>query len=209
MRGGALDVAFVTPNELLVVDEVQLLTGRSVRPLIAPLSVVEGLIEFLYNTESAKSHGFIASGGKFEQIERDEGDDEDSEPDDEILHLDHRRRRARSGRIVRMVNQILEQALRTGPATSISSRSRTVQVPATDRRRAPRARPAETHVRHDPLAVQDAGEDGHRRKAHSPGRRHRVRRGDKRVDLRVNTVPTVYGEKMVMRLLDKGHIPLN
>ncbi|KKL14384.1 hypothetical protein LCGC14_2516200, partial [marine sediment metagenome] len=31
--------------------------------------------------------------------------------------------------------------------------------------------------------------------------------GDKRVDLRVNTVPTVYGEKMVLRILSKGAIP--
>ena len=32
---------------------------------------------------------------------------------------------------------------------------------------------------------------------------------DKRIDLRVNTVPTVYGEKMVMRILDKAAIPLD
>ena len=32
--------------------------------------------------------------------------------------------------------------------------------------------------------------------------------GDKRIDLRVSTVPTVYGEKMVMRILDKGAIPI-
>ena len=36
-----------------------------------------------------------------------------------------------------------------------------------------------------------------------------LRTGDKRIDLRVNTVPTVYGEKMVMRILDKGAIPLD
>ncbi len=35
-----------------------------------------------------------------------------------------------------------------------------------------------------------------------------IRTGDRRIDLRVNTVPTVFGEKMVMRLLDKGNIPL-
>ncbi len=35
-----------------------------------------------------------------------------------------------------------------------------------------------------------------------------VRTSDKRIDLRVSTVPTVYGEKMVMRILDKGAIPL-
>jgi type II secretory ATPase GspE/PulE/Tfp pilus assembly ATPase PilB-like protein len=34
------------------------------------------------------------------------------------------------------------------------------------------------------------------------------RLGDVRVDYRVNTVPTVYGEKMVMRLLRKEGKPL-
>ena len=36
-----------------------------------------------------------------------------------------------------------------------------------------------------------------------------LRTGDRRVDLRVNTVPTVHGEKMVMRILDKRAIPLD
>jgi len=35
-----------------------------------------------------------------------------------------------------------------------------------------------------------------------------LRLGDKRVDLRVSTVPTVWGEKIVMRILDKGAIPV-
>jgi type IV pilus assembly protein PilB len=35
-----------------------------------------------------------------------------------------------------------------------------------------------------------------------------LKSGEKRVDLRVSTVPTVYGEKMVMRILDKGAIPI-
>ena len=35
-----------------------------------------------------------------------------------------------------------------------------------------------------------------------------LKSGEKRVDLRVSTVPTVHGEKMVMRILDKGAIPL-
>jgi type IV pilus assembly protein PilB len=36
-----------------------------------------------------------------------------------------------------------------------------------------------------------------------------VRSSERRFDLRVNTVPTVYGEKMVMRILDKEAIPLD
>src|SRR5512135_3391001 len=35
-----------------------------------------------------------------------------------------------------------------------------------------------------------------------------MKSGEKWVDLRDSTVPTVFGEKMVMRLLDKGAIPL-
>jgi type IV pilus assembly protein PilB len=34
-----------------------------------------------------------------------------------------------------------------------------------------------------------------------------TREGDRRVDLRVSTVPTVYGEKMVLRLLEKSALP--
>ena len=33
--------------------------------------------------------------------------------------------------------------------------------------------------------------------------------GDRRIDLRLSTMPTVYGEKMVVRLLDKAAIPLD
>jgi type IV pilus assembly protein PilB len=35
-----------------------------------------------------------------------------------------------------------------------------------------------------------------------------LKSGEKRIDLRVSTVPTVHGEKMVMRILDKGTIPI-
>jgi type IV pilus assembly protein PilB len=36
-----------------------------------------------------------------------------------------------------------------------------------------------------------------------------ARSSEKRIDLRVNTVPTLYGEKVVMRILDKEAIPLD
>jgi type IV pilus assembly protein PilB len=34
-----------------------------------------------------------------------------------------------------------------------------------------------------------------------------LRSGDRRVDMRVNTCPTVFGEKVVMRVLDRGAVP--
>src|SRR5512135_1622973 len=53
VHGSTIDVAFVTPNEMLIVDEVQLLTGMHVHPLVAPLSVVAAPIEHLYTAGRA------------------------------------------------------------------------------------------------------------------------------------------------------------
>ena len=43
MRGDTLELAFVSPDEMLIIDEVQLLTGLTIRPVIARRSVVEGV----------------------------------------------------------------------------------------------------------------------------------------------------------------------
>ena len=106
-----LQVAFVTPNEMLIIDEIQLLTGLTVTPLLAPLSVVEGLIETLYGGGQATQE--FVSSEKFEQEEEQE-EETTREREDEILHLDQPPPPGRDGRIIRLVNQILEQALRSG-----------------------------------------------------------------------------------------------
>src|SRR5205809_750397 len=71
-RGEALDVAFATPNEMLILDEVQLLTGLAVRPLIAPLSVVERLIDVLYGGAQG-GHDF-SGAEEFEQADEEDDD---------------------------------------------------------------------------------------------------------------------------------------
>ncbi len=49
-----LDVAFATFEDMLMVDELQLLTGLTIRPMIAPLSVVEKTLETLYRASRTK-----------------------------------------------------------------------------------------------------------------------------------------------------------
>ncbi len=203
-----LDLIFVTPNEMLIIDEVQLLTNMPVRPFIAPLGVVEGLLETLYGTGAA-TDDFSAGAKEFEA--EDEDDDEGaSDQDGEILHLDQPPPPGRDGRIIRLVNQVLEQALRNnasdihlepfedsckirfrvdGLLQEIAPPSRALFLPIVSRFKI--------------LAKMDIAE-----KRIPQDGAIALRQGDKRVDLRVNTVPTVYGEKMVMRILDKGAIPL-
>jgi type IV pilus assembly protein PilB len=207
VRGEQLDVAFVTPNELLIVDEVQLLTGLRVRPLVAPISVVEGLIDAVY---SADRGGFISTSEEFEQVEDREDDDEIGDDGDETLHLDQPPPPGRNGRIIRMVNQILEQAVRSG-ASDIhlepfeDSCKIRLRIDGVLQELPPPSRAQFVKIisRFKILAKMDIAE-----KRIPQDGAIAMKTGERRIDLRVNTVPTVYGEKMVMRLLDKGAIPL-
>ena len=118
LRDNVLDVAFVSPEEMGVVDELQLMTGLRINPMIAPLSVVESRLDMLYRSNRESK----AIGEGTEDFDaHEEVVDNDNE---NILDLDVTPPADANGRIIRMVNQILEQALRTAPAISTSSRSR-------------------------------------------------------------------------------------
>ena len=132
------------------------------------------------------------------------------EQNDEILDLDEAPPPGPDGRIVRMVNQILEQALRAG-ASDIhiepfeDSCAIRLRVDGSLRELPPPPRSLFVPIvsRFKILAKMDIAE----KRVPQDGA-IALRSGDKRVDLRVSTVPTVYGEKMVMRILDKGAIPI-
>jgi type IV pilus assembly protein PilB len=205
VRDTVLDVAFVSPEEMGVVDELQLMTGLRINPIIAPLSVVESRLDVLYR--SNRDTKAIGEGSEdFTALEEDRDND-----DENILDLDVVPPADANGRIVRMVNQILEQALRNrasdihlepfeegckfrlridGMLHELPPPSKSVFIMIVSRFKV--------------LAKMDIAE-----KRIPQDGAIALRTGDKRIDLRVNTVPTVHGEKMVMRILDKGAIPLD
>ncbi len=209
VRAETLDLVFVTPNEMLIIDEVQLLTGMKVCPHIAPLGVVEGLLEMLYGAGQA-SESFTTSAKEFEEADNEE-DSASTDQDGEILHLDQPPPPGRDGRIIRMVNQILEQALRIGasdihlePFEDVCKIRFRVDGMLHESLPPSRALFLPIVSRFKILAKMDIAE----KRVPQDGA-IALRQGEKRVDLRVNTVPTVHGEKMVMRILDKAAIPLH
>ncbi len=199
-----LSVAFSAYEDMLMVDELQLLTGMTIQPMIAPLSVVEKTIDILYRGNRTKFVGDYTA----------EDDDEDEsgldESHEEILNIDAPVPAGPDGRIVRFVNQILEQALRAG-ASDIhiepfeDSCAIRIRVDGALRELAPPPRKQFVSIvsRFKILAKMDIAE-----KRIPQDGAIALRSGGKRIDLRVNTVPTVYGEKMVMRILDRGAIPI-
>jgi type IV pilus assembly protein PilB len=205
-----LDVAFAAYEDMLMVDELQLLTGLNIRPMIAPLSVVEKAMETLFHGTRTKFIGNLDSFMTEEDMAAAEEEEAEEEPNDEILELDQPPPPGPEGRIVRMANQILEQALRSGASDihiepfedSCAVRLRVDGV-LRELVPPPRSQFVSLVSRYKILAKMDIAE-----KRIPQDGAIALRSGDKRIDLRVNTVPTVYGEKMVMRILDKGAIPI-
>ena len=109
VRDGVLDVAFVSPEELGVIDELRLLTGLRINPLIAPLSFVQAQIgPFITSVQQAKGDWRGRPGSLKSSRVRTQDDYEN------ILDLDDAPPPDANGRMVRMVNQVLEQAMRNG-----------------------------------------------------------------------------------------------
>ena len=209
VHGQTLELAFVTPYQMLVIDEIQLLTGMTVRPMLARRSVVEALIDTLYSSDGG-ARQFTAPTEQFQEVEESEDGQSDWDHGDEVLHLDQPAPPGRDGRVVRLVNQMLEQALRAGASDvhlepfedGCKVRLRVDGV-LHDLTPAPtRALFVPVVSRFKILAKMDIAE----KRVPQDGA-IALRSGDKRVDLRVSTIPCVHGEKMVLRLLDKGTIP--
>jgi type IV pilus assembly protein PilB len=203
-----LEVAFFTPDALHIVDELQLLTGLTVSPLIAPLSTVEGLLTTLYEESTWPDSSTSSDGTSFEEV--DEGEEAGSEATDEFLHLDQPPPPGRDGRIIRYVNQVFEQALRVGASDihiePFEDRCRVrlrVDGKLNEITSPPQSLFTAVVSRIKVLSKMDIAE-----KRMPQDGAIALKMGDKRVDMRVNTVPTVHGEKVVLRLLDRSAIPL-
>ncbi len=197
-----LDVAFVAYEDMLMVDELQLLTGLTIRPMIAPLSVMGKTLDTLYHESHTK---FVAG---YTEEEASEESDLGLEDIEEVLNIDQTVPFGADGRIVRIVNQILEQAL-SARASDIhiepfeDSCSIRIRVDGLLRELVPPSRSQFVSIvsRIKILAKMDIAE-----KRIPQDGAIALRNDKRRVDLRVSTVPTVFGEKIVMRILDKGAI---
>ncbi|OYP29474.1 type II secretion protein ATPase [Rhodopirellula sp. MGV] len=208
--GNVLEVAVFSPDSLLLADEVKLLTGRQMRPMFAPLSVIERLLNLLYEEGGWNASLPTTSSPSFEEVEEiEELDDEEAAEATEIIHLDQAPPPGRDGRIIRYVNGIFEQALSYGasdihiePYEDACRVRLRVDGILSEISPPPTSLLSSVISRLKVLSKMDIAE----RRLPQDGA-IALRSGEKRVDMRVNTCPTVYGEKVVMRVLDKNALP--
>ncbi|MFO0908959.1 MAG: GspE/PulE family protein [Isosphaeraceae bacterium] len=204
VRGGTLDVLMINPEQFDLFEEIEFLTSFTVNAVIGPISVVERHIDAVFN---GKNTNEIAV--EFHESQETQGSD--NSESEEILNLDKPPPMDDNGRIVLMVNQIFEQALRSGASDihleSFERRCRfRLRIDGMLHEMPTPSRAAFLMItsRLKILAKMDIAE----KRVPQDGAIS-LQTGDRRIDLRVNTVPTVYGEKIVMRILDKEAISLD
>ncbi len=191
---GKLVVAMADPSNVFAVDDIRALAGADVRSVVATASQILETIEQLYRVDGEV--------GELMQAATDEADEEaDLTSLSEIVE---------DAPIVKFVNLLVNQAV-NDRASDIH-----VEPTETDLRirfridgvlhevmRSPRSIQAGVISRLKVMADINIAE----RRLPQDGR-ITMKINGRSIDLRVATLPTVYGEKVVMRILDKGQAVL-
>ena len=195
------DVALGDPFDLMTIDELSTSTGMRITPLVAPESEITAALGRLF-TESTQ-------GLDMEALMKDgESDVEVVEEDSDQQSLDEMLESAEGAPVIRMVNMMLVEALRTG-ASDIHIEPMEKQVrlryridgALTERPGPPKNLQAAVISRVKIMADLDIAE----RRIPQDGR-FNIKALGKEIDLRISILPTVHGEKVVMRTLDKSSL---
>jgi len=198
--GKTLTVAFSDPFNLVAIDELATITRLNITPVTASSSDIEMVLSKL----SAES----SQGLDMEEMMRNESDVEVVDDMSEDQNLDEMLEKAEGAPVIRMVNMILVEALRTGASDiHFEPMEKTLRLRyridgALVERPAPsKALQSAIISRIKIMSDLDIAE----RRIPQDGR-FNIKALGKEVDLRVSILPTVHGEKIVMRTLDKSSL---
>ncbi len=201
-QGNRLVVAMVNPLDIFVIDELRLATGHEIEPMIA---VEEDILAALNNHYKVDVNVNDALAGVMKDFN---GEVELASKDDEDLSEAELREMGEDAPIIRLANLIISQAI-TDKASDIHIEPQRdglrvryrVDGVLTDAMKLPRKVIAPLTSRMKIMSEMDIAE----KRAPQDNRITAVI-GGREYDFRVSTLPVVYGEKIVMRVLDKGGI---
>ncbi len=184
-----LTVAMADPLDIQSIDDLLLLTGLSIRPVLASASDISRAVEQFYMS----------------RMLQDVEAQEQSAAEEESLDVADLQKMAREELVIQMVNLLINQA--------IQDRASDIHIEPFERELRVRYRidgvlhevnapPKRFHPavisRLKILSDMNIAE----RRLPQDGRM-RIRAAGRQIDLRVSTVPTLYGESAVLRILDK------
>ena len=213
--GSSLTVAMVDPTNVFAMDDIKFMTGFNIEPVVASETAIMEAIK--------KHYGSIEDVERKKEIEEivsfiDEGQAESVEleaEDESTLNLAALEKAAEEAPVIRLVNYILTDAVKRGASDihlepyekeyrvryRIDGMLQTIMNPPTKLRDAIISR-VKIMSKLD-ISEKRLPQDGRImiRMMHN-GKK-------KQLDFRVSVLPTLFGEKIVMRLLDKENLRLD
>jgi type IV pilus assembly protein PilB len=200
--GSILTVAMADPSDILAIDEVRFITGYNIQPMVAPDTSIRNALNRHYETADFARE--LAKGIEDKELEL-------AEPDRGSVDLAELYRETEEAPVVKLVNLILTDAINKG---------------ASDIHMEPYEKAFRVRFRLDGILYEVmsppfmlhaavisrikimARLDIAERRMPQDGR-IKVKMLDREMDLRVSTVPTLFGEKVVMRLLSRADLELD
>jgi type IV pilus assembly protein PilB len=207
IRDNTLTVAMVNPFDIIAIDDLRTITNYRINTAIISKSGLETLLNRFYGTGAQDS--------SLEDVLKDVSETHlelKSELDEEReVNLERLREQVEEAPIVKLVDYIISNA--------INERASDIHIEPQEKRLSIRYRI--DGVLHDIISPAKALQmaicsrikimsnmDIAERRLPQDGR-FTIKQGFREVDLRVSTLPTVFGEKAVMRLLEKGSLSLD
>src|SRR5437667_8218635 len=192
---GTLTVATADPLNPLIIDDLRQSTGLDVKVMVSsPEAILEAI-----------DHTYDGSATPLQRIVEGMEDDRGPDGDEDVNHL---RDMAFEAPVVRLVNLLIENAINAEASDiHIEPFEDTLRIRYRidgilfDQEAPPRRLQAAVTSRVKLMAEMNIAE----RRLPQDGRIRVTLRG-RRVDIRSSTIPTVHGESIVMRLLDRSSV---
>ena len=202
LNRSTLTLAMADPSNLMAINEVKFLTGYDVKVAVSAPTAIQHAIEHYYDSHTDYDEVFAKLDSQAVEVLRDE---------DEV-DVRELERATEEAPVVRLVNALLTDAIR--------KRASDVHVEPYEKMLRVRFRIDGVlyEIMQPPLKLKNALTsrikvmaqlDIAERRLPQDGRIKMKLAGAKEMDFRVSVMPTLFGEKVVLRLLDKSNLQLD
>ena len=201
LEGNRLQITMSDPLDVFIIDEITFQTGYELEIGISPESQIEAAIKHYYgNSESLQNAVDNLAAERKTEVSLDESFFTTFDLNDEEQNVP----------IINLVNTIIQQAINDKASDiHIEPDEEVVRVRyridgiLNELMKAPKTIQSELISRLKIMAQMDISE-----KRLPQDGRIKVKVQNKSIDLRVSSLPTVFGEKIVIRILDKSRLSL-
>jgi type IV pilus assembly protein PilB len=208
--GATITVAMIDPTNVFAMDDVKFMTGYKVEPVVASETAIRAAIDRYYGSTHA-----IELKKVMEDLSEESGSDLEVLDEEEELDLATLEEESEQAPVVKLVNLILTDAIKRG-ASDIH-----IEPYEKEYRVRYRIDGILYEMMHPPLKLKEAITsrckimsklDIAEKRLPQDGRikiKTKISGRIKDLDYRVSVLPTLFGEKIVMRLLDKDRLMLD